>query len=519
MSIREKKELLLISSLILVAIFLRILFFFYTEDDAFITFRYVKNFLDGKGLVYNLGENVLGITNGLYALLLIIFGKLGLNFISFGKIFNILSDGISVLLILMIVRKWGGIKIWVLPSLLFVVSPPNIGWSASGMETSFYILFLFLSLYCYLDKKFILLGISAGILFLIRPDGGQLLFILFLDYLLFDILKPVIGKKNSLSKTLSGLFQLHKYAIVTLLLFLIVILPWLIFCYTRYGSILPNSIKAKFVTYPGTPEGSGFFDPILYFVSPGPKLILTIFFLIGIVGSKTNRCHRIVSAYFLFSLLLMATSHVHLFPWYFAPLLPFYYIVASKGIELIILELEKISSKWRIKTGDQLEKNGNGQFTSIPIFLNILIVVIIVLSMVSIYKLYTNLKIHSESLQACHKAIGEWLKENTDEDSIVCVGDIGYIGYYSDRKILDFMGLVSPEVLPFWEKGTPQEIVSEFKPDYFVVSKSDYFYSLVKDKSWFGIDYKIKKEFEAGDYKYYVFIREKMLDRQYIYNN
>ena len=476
---------------------MRVLFFFYTEDDAFITFQYVKNFLNGKGLVYNLGENVLGITNGLYALLLIVFGK----------IFNILSDGISVLLILMIVRKWGETKFWILPSLLFVVSPPNIGWSASGMETSFYILFLFLSLYCYLDKKFILLGISGGILFLIRPDGGQLLFILFLDYLLFDILKPIFRKINNSSKNLSVLLRLHKYAIVSLFVFLIVIFPWLIFCYTRYGSILPNSIKAKFITYPGTPEGSKFFDPILYFVSPGPKLILTIFFLIGIWGSKPNRCHRIISAYFLFSLLLMATSHIHLFPWYYVPLLPFYYIVASKGIELIIVELEKISSKWRIKMGNKLEKNENRQFMSIPSFLNILIVIIIVLSMVSIHRLYKNLKINSESLQACHKAIGEWLKENTDEDSVVCVGDIGYIGYYSERKILDFMGLVSPEVLPFWEKGEPEKIVNEFKPDYFVVGQYDYFYEVVKDKLWFKENYKIEKEFKKGDYGYYIFVR------------
>ncbi|HEY3874828.1 MAG TPA: hypothetical protein VGM92_05095, partial [Candidatus Kapabacteria bacterium] len=35
-------------------------------DDAFITMRYVKNFVDGNGLVYNIGERVEGYTHFLW---------------------------------------------------------------------------------------------------------------------------------------------------------------------------------------------------------------------------------------------------------------------------------------------------------------------------------------------------------------------------------------------------------------------------------------------------------------------
>jgi hypothetical protein len=38
-------------------------------DDAYITFRYVENFLDGHGLVWNIGERVEGYTNFLWAIL------------------------------------------------------------------------------------------------------------------------------------------------------------------------------------------------------------------------------------------------------------------------------------------------------------------------------------------------------------------------------------------------------------------------------------------------------------------
>ncbi|MFQ5921958.1 MAG: hypothetical protein ACE5M4_03875, partial [Anaerolineales bacterium] len=45
-----------------------------TIDDAYITFRYARNLLDGHGLVYNPGEAVLGTTTPLFALLLSALG-------------------------------------------------------------------------------------------------------------------------------------------------------------------------------------------------------------------------------------------------------------------------------------------------------------------------------------------------------------------------------------------------------------------------------------------------------------
>ena len=47
------------------------------QDDAFISFRYAANLLDGHGLVYNPGERVEGYTNFLWTLLLA--GAMGLG--------------------------------------------------------------------------------------------------------------------------------------------------------------------------------------------------------------------------------------------------------------------------------------------------------------------------------------------------------------------------------------------------------------------------------------------------------
>ncbi|HEX2896951.1 MAG TPA: hypothetical protein VHP63_02755, partial [candidate division Zixibacteria bacterium] len=35
----------------------------FLQDDAYITYRYAANFLNGDGLVYNIGERIEGFTN------------------------------------------------------------------------------------------------------------------------------------------------------------------------------------------------------------------------------------------------------------------------------------------------------------------------------------------------------------------------------------------------------------------------------------------------------------------------
>jgi hypothetical protein len=43
----------------------------------------------------------------------------------------------------------------------------------------------------------------------------------------------------------------------------------------------------------------------------------------------------------------------------------------------------------------------------------------------------------------------QWLQANTQPDDKIAVHDIGAIGYFSQREIVDLAGLVTPEVIPF----------------------------------------------------------------------
>ncbi len=46
-------------------------------------------------------------------------------------------------------------------------------------------------------------------------------------------------------------------------------------------------------------------------------------------------------------------------------------------------------------------------------------------------------------------AVAQWLDRNTPPGALIAAHDIGAIGYFARRPILDLAGLISPEVIPF----------------------------------------------------------------------
>jgi arabinofuranosyltransferase len=112
--------------------------FAWTCDDAFISFRYVKHFARGDGLIFNPGEAppVEGFTNLLWILVLTPFENLGF---SLPLVANALSAGCALLLLVLLVRYLlsRGVGLWNAGAcaLVFVTLPPIGIWATSGLET------------------------------------------------------------------------------------------------------------------------------------------------------------------------------------------------------------------------------------------------------------------------------------------------------------------------------------------------------------------------------------------------
>ncbi|HEX3177097.1 MAG TPA: hypothetical protein VHZ49_10510 [Methylomirabilota bacterium] len=76
-----------------------------------------------------------------------------------------------------------------------------------------------------------------------------------------------------------------------------------------------------------------------------------------------------------------------------------------------------------------------------------------------------------QNINAMQVHLGRWLERNTAVDATLAVNDIGAIAFFSRRPVLDLMGLVTPEILPYRREGESGIVrfVQQRCPDYVVI--------------------------------------------------
>jgi hypothetical protein len=69
---------------------------------------------------------------------------------------------------------------------------------------------------------------------------------------------------------------------------------------------------------------------------------------------------------------------------------------------------------------------------------------------------------------------GKWLDRTAPPDALIATPDIGAIGYYSRRRVLDIGGLVTPRMVPLLEREPEESAVARLafshfaRPDYLI---------------------------------------------------
>ncbi len=64
--------------------------------------------------------------------------------------------------------------------------------------------------------------------------------------------------------------------------------------------------------------------------------------------------------------------------------------------------------------------------------------------------------------------VGKWLDANTPLSATVGAEEVGLLGYYSNRRIIDFAGLIQPEVAEHRVKSENLWVLQKYNPDYIV---------------------------------------------------
>jgi len=76
-----------------------------------------------------------------------------------------------------------------------------------------------------------------------------------------------------------------------------------------------------------------------------------------------------------------------------------------------------------------------------------------------------------QNINAMQVHLGRWVDTNLPRTARIAANDIGAIGYFSRREVIDLMGLVTPEIIPFRRRGEPgvMRYLKEACPQYVII--------------------------------------------------
>ncbi len=212
-------------------------------DDIFIVMRYIENFLNGDGLVYNIGERVEGFTDFLWVMVLSLF-----QWMKFEPVETCMNLGIVCYVVTLFLYgkvsyrlgKKFDYKFFVPFTLIALVLNYDFGiWATSGMETSFYTMLLSAAFVTYFftsierKKRLILAGLFLCLAMMTRPDA--MLLVLYVNVVLLA--------RNIILKA-----KLKDLVIENVLLMAAVVciyVPYFLWRYNYYGFIFPNTYYDK----------------------------------------------------------------------------------------------------------------------------------------------------------------------------------------------------------------------------------------------------------------------------------
>lgn len=509
-----------------------------TIDDAFITFRYSRNLVEGQGFVYNSGIQTLGTTTPLYTLLMAAISAITgrQEFPWYALTVNALADaGTAGLLFLLAKRLTGYVWAGALIGALWALSPVSVTFAVGGMETSLNIFWLVGATYLFVTRRRrIWIGAFVGLGFLTRVDSllwiGPLLLGQLVDVVWNKPLPqplPTMWRGESTpgrsaasplqESTPAGKFGqfINRLPWQTWLAAVVVILPWALFAWVYFGSPLPNSLSAKTVAYI-MPPGSAFIRLLQFYVTPfsefdlfgslGAMIGTAIYLALTIIGLLYTRkkLPRLLP-FLLYPWLYMAAFSIAnplIFRWYIAPPLPALMMGIIAGAWAIIDSIQQARPNWRIRS--------------------------VMISGLAVLWGATSLSgwwLHPDHgpdrpapkmawhlIEVYYERIGTQLRDEygVTADTPVASADIGAIGYFSRATIIDTVGLVTPELSKYYpidpaliaegqNYAIPPQLIEDTNPQFLVTMEAFVRLGLEQDPA-FTQNYELVEEIPTDFY-------------------
>nr|MBA3531129.1 hypothetical protein [Ardenticatenales bacterium] len=79
-------------------------------------------------------------------------------------------------------------------------------------------------------------------------------------------------------------------------------------------------------------------------------------------------------------------------------------------------------------------------------------------------------------------ATARWVADHSEADDLIAAHDIGRLGYVTGRPILDFAGLISPEVIPVIRNERALLDLAQARGARYLVTFADWYPEMVQDE-------------------------------------
>ena len=408
-------------------------------DDPYILFRYADHLVTGRGWNFNptsSSENA--VTSNFYVMVLAAMSSVGLNVISAASIMFFVTT-FSAAAFTGLALERSGRRIAGALAALMIASSPMLS-SFRGMESSLFLCLVAAALYSTVSRcSPMVTGVVLGLLILTRPDGLAVGVALVFVFFILDRDRRLKSKG-------------------WLLLFFGSAIPVVLFGIYAIATSLnpfPSTLAAKIAQLESglwLPYLGGSREVLISLHEGGPRLVQ--FFLLvlviaavgGVVASARQKLAWQIVATLVVASVGLATFYtvvgIPAYPWYYA--IPIYtlLVLASIGFDSGLRAL----TRWPL----------------VRLASTALVTLVLVFSGLW-FTIDSPTKSRVDSI-----AIGEWIRDNTDPTSTVAAMEIGSIGWFSERDMVDYLGLLDSAANEAVARGDFLWWASHYQPDYWV---------------------------------------------------
>ncbi len=435
----------------------------YLTDDTFIHLQFAKHLVQGKGFAFNAGEPTYGATSPLWVLLLALAGKVlpiavaapadpstmpALAWVA--KALGLIAHLVTIVTLVLLGKRLGWDDRTSLGlGLLLGAQAWAARWALSGMETPLAAACVALALYglagiLIRGRAGWMTGVFLGLASLTRPECHLLAVIV-----VIAVWMGAERRGRRAAQVLAGIA--------------LVVLPWLVTAWRWFHTLLPNTAAAKAGArlVPGLLVAA--FHAVFQVELAADALPLALFVLVLAFGNRATA--------------LPSTRGRRLF-WLTCVAWPVLLVVsfALEGVQVVsrylvpatpcVLLLGMASFRW-VVANNFPRRYG----MALAIFLAAFALQNAVFTtLVSV----PSTRAFTSGLRASLASIGVWARDRTPPTAFFAAADIGAFGYYSERRVLDLYGLVTPVMAPIVVREGYDAVVNRClfeaagRPDYLI---------------------------------------------------